>query len=207
MKRLTKRIVAENGKSIIDYSDARVGEFLHDHKAGNYSSGNYKEVPLKQRESRSSVGRNGDEGMREILFRGKRQDNGEWIKGCLLIDYVSGQYFIHASGNSVNESNKTNEDGRLQFVAFEVDPETVCHYTNAIAIGGKKIYEHDIVIVEKDGAIGIVKFGKYGNSFHFGFYIEWINCPHFRNELYFWESNVKVIGNIFDNPELLKENG
>lgn len=44
--------------------------------------------------------------MKDILLKGKRIDNGEWIKGCLLIDYVTGQYFIHVSGNSVNESDK-----------------------------------------------------------------------------------------------------
>lgn len=41
--------------------------------------------------------------MREILFRAKRTDNGEWVVGCLLIDYITGQYFLHTLGNSVNE--------------------------------------------------------------------------------------------------------
>ena len=75
---------------------------------------------------------------REILFRAKRIDNEEWVEGCLLIDYVSGQYFIHASGNSVNESDKVNEDGYLKFFSFEIDPKTICQYTGLIDETEKK---------------------------------------------------------------------
>ena len=56
------------------------------------------------------------------LYKAKRKDNGEWVAGCLLIDYITGQYFIHACGNSLNESDKIGEEGCLRFVAFEVDP-------------------------------------------------------------------------------------
>ncbi len=48
--------------------------------------------------------------MRDILFRGKCEDNGLWFKGYLLGDEITGQYFIHASGNSVNESFKVGEE-------------------------------------------------------------------------------------------------
>ena len=60
-------------------------------------------------------------------------------------------------------------------------------------------------IVEYDGSIGIVRFGQYGNGFHFGYYIQWLHCLHLRNELYFWASKVAVVGNIFDNTELVPE--
>lgn len=133
--------------------------------------------------------------MREILFRGKRIDSGEWVEG----------YFaFYSQGFS--------EEGKAEYIIrdtskklYFVDPKTVCQYTgsfSSILTEGKKIFEQDIV--EIDGAIGIVKFGKYGNGFHFGYYIDWINCPHFRNEFYFWEGKVRVIGNIFDNPDLIE---
>ena len=48
---------------------------------------------------------------RENLFKAKRLDNGEWVIGCLLKDGLTGQHFIHAEGNSVNESDKVNEEG------------------------------------------------------------------------------------------------
>ena len=148
---------------------------------------------------------------REILFRGKRTDNGEWVEGSLLIDYISGQYFIHTNGNSVNESNKIGEEGCLKFLAFEIDPETVCQYTGLTDKNGRKIFEGDIV-----------KF-KHGGEFHDrgvwyrNYVIEYVNTFHtyglrFRNQSIHFACkksiismhDVEVIGNIFDNPELLK---
>lgn len=128
--------------------------------------------------------------MRKILFKAKHIHvflsnehlNNRWIEG-----YLSDENYIHSP----------ELEGE-----FLIDPETVCQYTDSIDIGRKKIFEHDIV--EEKGTIGIVKFGKYGNGFHLGYFIDWINCPHLRNELSYWEGKVRVIGNIFDNPELLK---
>lgn len=141
---------------------------------------------------------------REILFRGKRKDNGEWVEGFYFsMEHYDGRHihhFIIPLGADLSLGTP------IEKIQVEMDYETICQYTGSIAsivTGGKKIFEHDIV--EKDGAIGIVKFGKYGNGFHFGYYIDWINCPHFRKELYFWEGKVRDIGNIFDNPELLRK--
>lgn len=58
---------------------------------------------------------------RNYTRKAKRVDNGAWVTGYLLRDGVTGQYFIHASGNSVNESDKVNEEGCLRFVAFEIN--------------------------------------------------------------------------------------
>lgn len=138
--------------------------------------------------------------MREILFRGKRKDNGEWVEGFYFC-------MVHEDGSHVHHfimplGADLSLEMPIENIQVEVVPETVCQYTEATAIGGKKIFEHNIV--EHNGIIGIVKFGKYENGFHLGYYIDWINCPLLRNELHFWESKVKVIGNIFDNLELLK---
>lgn len=133
--------------------------------------------------------------MREILFRGKRIDNGEWVDGYFAF-YPQG-FSEEGKAEYIIRDTSKNE-GKL----YSVDPETICQYTGSISsilTGGKKIYEKDIV--EIDAAIGIVKFGKYGNGFHFGYYIDWINS-RYRQELGFWEGKVKVIGNIFDNPAI-----
>ena len=79
------------------------------------------------------------------LFRGKRIDNGEWVIGNCIDDGVTGQVFIHTVGNSVNESDKVGEEGCLQFVAFEVAPNTICHCTGLKDKHGNLIWENDIV--------------------------------------------------------------
>ena len=137
---------------------------------------------------------------REILFRGKRKSDGKWIEGFFV--RKKEKCYICTNPYQLMDGYSSEVGQHYGFGDFcEVDPETVCQYTESIAISGKKISEHDIV--ENDGTIGVVKFGKYGNGFHLGYYIDWINCPHLRNELHYWESKIKVIGNIFDNPELI----
>lgn len=142
---------------------------------------------------------------REILFKAKRKDNGKWVEGCLIIDYVSGQYFIHQNGNSVNESQKIGEEGCLRFLVFEIDPDTLSQYTGLTDKNGNKIWENDICD-RKEKYPEIVVFNKgdwqldysyvFGKEIHtdacnLGFYVCERKC-------------VEVIGNIFDNPELLK---
>ena len=79
------------------------------------------------------------------LYRAKRTDSGEWIVGNRIDDGVTGQVFIHAAGNTVNESDKVGEDGCLRFVAFEVDPSTICQCTGMPDKNSKVAYEHDII--------------------------------------------------------------
>lgn len=77
---------------------------------------------------------------REILFKGQRTDNGEWVEGCRLIDYVTGQHFIHAKGNGLNA-----EKGVLNFFAYEVNPETVCESSGFKSRNGRHIFENDLL--------------------------------------------------------------
>lgn len=141
---------------------------------------------------------------REVLFRGKKI-NGKWVAGCLLIDYVSGKYFIHADGNSVNESDKTQEEGCLKFFAYEVDPETVCQYTGLSDKNGRKIFEGDIVKRKllNSFVIGEVVWLDTGVC---GFYLKCksICYPIGKDENSKKSECDEFIGNIFDNTELLK---
>lgn len=125
-----------------------------------------------------------------------------WVDGCLLIDYVSGQYFIHASGNSVNESDKVNEEGCLNFFAYEVEPETVCEYTGLTDAEGKKIFEKDIIRRKiARNLLSIVGVVKYFNIGFCGFYLTLDGGHDYPIGIGENEEKVEcdtVIGNVFD---------
>ena len=163
--------------------------------------------------------------MREILFKAKRKDNGEWVEGCLIIDYVSGQYFIHQNGNSVNESQKIGEEGCLRFLAFEIDPNTLCQFTGLTDKNGRKIWENDILIGHgNDRDLSKVVLGKFyvidvetlrRVDEVIGWHTEVIEtdalskCEPFclpmpLTDFYIERSEFEVCGNIFDNPDLLE---
>lgn len=143
------------------------------------------------------------------LFRAKRTDNGRWMEGNYIYDGVTGKVYIHAAGNSVNESDKVGEDGYLRFVAFEIDPSTVCQYTGLTDKNGRKIFEGDIC---KDGG-NVVRI-LWNDKHQWGVEIsktdyvlskglifplwQYDNCEQNGNR------ELEVIGNIFDNSELLE---
>ena len=132
--------------------------------------------------------------MREILFRGKRKDNGEWVKGMLLATDViipCGQdFFIEA--NSIIDA---------VFTGYEVIPETVGQYTGLTDKNGKKIFEGDIV---KRFWLGMKIIYKITyESKHACFIGKAINTSGFTT----FDNDGKkyeIIGNIYDNPEHLK---
>ncbi len=136
--------------------------------------------------------------MREIEFRGKRIDNNEWIYGYLIVDEISDKYYIFSKGNCCNETDKIGEEGVLHILTFEVIPETIGKYTGLKDKNGKKIFEGDIFSLGDKRILYIVEWidngfqgRQNGNSSTVG--------------LTYWNSDIEVIGNIYDNPELLKE--
>ena len=118
--------------------------------------------------------------MREILFRGKRIDNGEWVSGTMYRIAIDLNPFIMV------------EDKRG--CSYEVDEETVGQYTGLKDKNGKMIFEGDIVKAD-NGHISEV-------TFHFGAFCCYCQCHDTHNTL--WSDILTVIGNIHDNPELLK---
>ena len=130
---------------------------------------------------------------REILFRGKRSDTGEWIEG----------YF----GQSV-DSFIIQDHGLVagRFKVFKVVPETVGQYTGLTDIHGVKIFEGDIIEAHLDELFPdlattlIVVWSNYG---WFGRNMEG-NVDSLEQK---WVSDFfEIIGNIHDNPELLEVN-
>ena len=125
--------------------------------------------------------------IREVIFRGKRMDNGEWIEGSLLgIDWCD-----KPSTYSIAPNTPVS-------VFYSVIPETVGQYTGLTDKNGVRIFEGDIVsLVKHDSLIYKVVYVpcryELVNS-------KGVNC--FVLDIYKSE-NIEVIGNIYDNPELL----
>jgi uncharacterized phage protein (TIGR01671 family) len=149
--------------------------------------------------------------MREILFRGKR-DDGEWVEG----------YFVHCKSIYDDETGRTAEiiphnadriyDGEYcPNDVHKVILKTVGQFTGLTDKNGKKIFEGDICQVCLDPGIctAHIKYGKRTASFNMLY--DKYTCSTFL-DMRLAENRVgdrvwiKVIGNIHDNPELLEAN-
>lgn len=129
---------------------------------------------------------------REIVFRGKREDNGEWVYGFYahLPSAGGSAHIIFEPAGNPDESNQT---------CF-IDPSTLGQYTGMADKNGKKIFEGDIVVTPWDGwsngrvvhyENGMFKAGTTTLCSFVG-----LDSPKYHCE---------IIGNIHDNPELLRE--
>ena len=125
--------------------------------------------------------------MREILFKAKTC-NGEWVQG--LLAHKDNKWYI---------SNKVG----MPF-AFEVRPETISQYTGLKDKNGNKIWENDIVNKVDTNGLGYHRERKCKVSFdELGY---WLLTTEYGDGYWLGEfdsEQLEVIGNIFDNPELL----
>ena len=130
--------------------------------------------------------------MREILFRGKRKDNGEWVYGWLIIGYDHRYYIVsYTDVNCLRGRNKPYATWR----SIEVIPATVGQYTGLTA-NGKKIFEGDILYDDYNEDNCLIVFQEGGFDI-----VEDNICWHCQDCNM---SDFEVIGTIHDNPELLK---
>lgn len=139
--------------------------------------------------------------MREILFKAKRIDNGEWIEGHYT--ECRGETFIGIDTSSMFEIFCPPV---IRW--FKVSSETICQFTGLCDKNRNKIWENDIV--NHNGEYVPVKFGRYCSSFDYGsynlgFYVDFPEESFYRKELGYWCRKVETSGNVFDNPELLQE--
>jgi uncharacterized phage protein (TIGR01671 family) len=134
--------------------------------------------------------------MREILFRGRRVDNGEWKYGSYSYQYGCHEILLDGT------------EGEYGFDHYHVDPATVGQYTGLNDKNGKRIFEGDIC-----------RFREWSNG-----EMCWIGKVHWGHQQFvisggrnkecegpfelqmsrFISKDIEVIGNIHDNPELLK---
>lgn len=144
--------------------------------------------------------------MREILFRGKDVETGEWIEGF----YVC----LNSKGHRIYNGYAETDCGDYYPDFWKVDPSTVGQYTGLTDKNGKRIFEGDVFRYDYAGleGIAVVTFGEYSFGAdrcknNVGFYANWISSPaYYRQDLCFWVCvrGVEIVGNIHDNPELLK---
>lgn len=133
--------------------------------------------------------------MREILFKAKRIDNGEWVEG-----YYMKRYDLLGS----EEHLIFHADSYTVWEYVEIDPETLCEFTGHCDKSGKRIWENNVVWLVYDGKEHIYQiiwdnseldFKATNGKENYGSNFEYLLCC----------DEIEVIGNIFDNPELLQE--
>lgn len=127
------------------------------------------------------------------LFKAKRLDNGEWARGSYLYDYGRNIHYIFANEivcpNCINDCRK-----EFSLQDYEVDPSTICQCTGLKDKNGKLVWENDIV-----------KYDWGGTRIDF---IEYQPPIFTYSKSMRWNlQQDEVIGNIFDNPELLESEG
>ena len=138
---------------------------------------------------------------REILFRGKRTDNGEWVKG-FYVCVPDTHYIMTGKFDSLT-------NGIINSEAYKVDPDTVGQFTGLTDRNGVKIFEGDIIkwkylcndhlvyqVVYEKGTAGFVTRRNFNNR-------DGIDC--YSDSVFDDDGDMsEVIGNIHDNPELLE---
>lgn len=140
--------------------------------------------------------------MREILFRAKRKNWRElpkeewWVEGSY--HHQTDYYGDPCDKHYIIDGTETDMEGYGEH--YEIDSETLCQFTGLVDKNGKRIWENDIVKHEVSDTIGTVKWYQED-------YVGWcvddivIDEQQFTDEMW---NECEVIGNIFDNPELLK---
>lgn len=132
--------------------------------------------------------------MREILFRGKRLDNGEWVEG----------YYLHLGPVAIERAYMIPSYASALYT-YEVDPATVGQFTGLRDKNGERIFEGDVC-----------RFREWS-----GGEMCWVGNVHYEHQQFvisggpnkecdgsfclqlsrFVSGNIEVIGNIHDNPE------
>lgn len=159
---------------------------------------------------------------REILFKAKRIDNGEWVEGfyCIKKPYCFDDRIISSLRTII-----ITEHSSTGTVSFEVNPDTICQYTGLTDKNDNKIWENDVLMFHSNKndlakacygefyVIDVETLEKIDSVIGWHYEVietdtiskcEPFNIPMPLTNDYIETCELEVIGNIFDNPELLK---
>lgn len=153
--------------------------------------------------------------MREILFRGKRVDNGEWVYGYVTrFRNVRNQVYTAIIQICDDETKECD----IQDLVPVLD-ETICEFTGLTDKNGNKIFEGDI--------LSFTVFDYNNNDIQYKGVVKWSDTEKLATRFMIWHDNeneyygndgafdfdwvhyqdseIEIIGNIYDNPELLEK--
>ena len=141
--------------------------------------------------------------MRDILFRGKNVNNGEWVYGNLYIGDDKNKHLILA--------------GRENYrISHEVIPETIGQFTGLMDRNGEHIFEGDVIRAHYNNNFDYIESVVFHNGMFCGLYTPnykfrrytvladgEVNLPFYTEWYMKW---CEVVGNVHDNPRLIKTN-
>ena len=134
--------------------------------------------------------------MREILFRGKRKDNGEWVEGYLFHQQQDGGLDVCIGCDPIT----ANDYSEINNEYYRVIPKTVGEFTGKQDIDDNRTFQDDILAFDNGAGYihkGVVKW----DGDDCGYYIDVDGFPIRFNAILRWGG--KVVGNIHDSPEMV----
>ena len=134
------------------------------------------------------------------LFRGKRIDTGDWVEGNL---FIIKRYSTDIDHYFILPTDTIYGYDDLLLMAWEVDPATVGECTGLTDKNGKLIFEGDILRIAERGIVADGGIVVFENGYPGGWLIK---SPTSENKCSLsMRTDIEIIGNIHDNPKLLKE--
>lgn len=127
------------------------------------------------------------------LFKAKRVDDGEWVPGCIVRYGFTNQekwYIVPAYASNL--------------YSFLIDKNTICQCTGLKDKNGNLIWENDIVNCLAEECCGYIGWNEDEAGFYFNVLLE--DGTYEEEHIYDYVDCMDVIGNVFDNPELLGRN-
>jgi uncharacterized phage protein (TIGR01671 family) len=121
--------------------------------------------------------------MREIKFRAKAEDNGDWVYGY-YVQQDNQEHFIYFN---------TGGDARKS-----IDPATLGQYTGRKDKNGNEIYEDDLLLDIRYNKLGFIEFEN--GSFKFKHFKIWKGSENMKHS---FERDLNKLGNKYENPELI----